>query len=102
LGNKVADAAYSILGPNSFYDQDIYFTDGAPLHDPCTIAYVLKPELFRMKPVNLCVETSSALTRGHTSIDFWHRTDRAHNTLWAYDVDVEGVYALLTQSLKVY
>ncbi|HFB54718.1 MAG TPA: nucleoside hydrolase [Hellea balneolensis] len=102
IGSKVADAAYSILGPHSFYDQDIYFTDGAPLHDPCTIAYVLKPELFTLRDVNISVETSSPLTRGHTAIDYWHRTNRPKNALWADDIDVEGVYALLSESLKVY
>jgi len=102
INNKVAQTAWSILGPNSFYDQDIYFTDGAPLHDPCTIAYVLRPDLFKTKLCNLSVETNSELTMGHTSIDFWHRTGRAPNTHWAYGANVDGIYELLLGCLSCY
>ena len=102
INNKVAQTAWSILGPNSFYDQDIYFTDGAPLHDPCTIAYVLRPDLFQTKLCNLSVETGSELTMGHTSIDFWHRTGRTPNTHWAYGADVDGIYELLLGCLARY
>ena len=102
INNKVAQTAWSILGPNSFYDQDIYFTDGAPLHDPCTIAYVLRPELFQTKLCNISVETNSELTMGHTSIDFWHRTDRAPNTYWAHGANVDAIYDLLLECLSKY
>lgn len=102
INNKVAQTAWSILGPNSFYDQDIYFTDGAPLHDPCTIAYVLAPELFQTKLCNISVETKSELTMGHTSIDFWHRTDRTPNTYWAHSADVDSIYDLLLSCLSRY
>ena len=102
INNKVAETAWSILGPNSFYDQDIYFTDGAPLHDPCTIAYVLRPELFQTKHCNISVETTSELTMGHTSIDFWHRTDRPPNTHWAHGANVDAIYDLLLECLSKY
>ncbi|PHR54653.1 MAG: nucleoside hydrolase [Robiginitomaculum sp.] len=105
IGNKVADTAAAILGPYSFFDSEKYGTDGGPLHDPCTIAYVLDPSLFQTKLCNLEVETKSELTLGHTSVDFWHgmpEDERPHNTYWAYGVDDEGVYDLLNKCLKSY
>jgi purine nucleosidase len=48
---------------------------------------------------NLSVETESALTMGHTAVDFWHVTDRPHNVNWIYSVDADGFYELLTDRL---
>ena len=105
IGNKVADTAYNILGPHSFYDANKYGWDGGPLHDPCTIAYVLDPTLFTTRFCNLAVETNSKLTLGHTSIDFWGAMDgkdRPKNTHWAYGVNDDGIYDLLFTCLEKY
>ncbi|WP_426037079.1 nucleoside hydrolase [Brevundimonas sp. DC300-4] len=71
---------------------------GAPLHDPCTVAWLLKPGLFRLKPCRIEVETDSDLTRGHTAVEF--RVDPASaRHLWAVEADGQGVFDLITQRL---
>ena len=105
IGNKVAEAAADILGPYSFFDSEKYGSDGGPLHDPCTIAYLLDRSLFKTKFCNIEVECNSELTIGHTAVDFWHGMDpdeRPANTHWAYEVDDDGVYALLFDCLERY
>lgn len=99
LGNPVAAATAGMLGFFHRYDSRKYGSEGAPLHDPCTIAWLLQPDLFETKECNLAVETESELTLGHTAIDFWHVTDRPENVSWAYKVDADGFYQLLTQRL---
>jgi purine nucleosidase len=81
------------------FDSAKYGTSGAPLHDPCTVAYLLQPELFDTKRCNLTVETNSELTMGHTVVDFWHVTDRPKNINWVHSVDADGFYDLLFESL---
>ena len=83
-------------------DSKKYGVEGAPLHDPCTIAWLLRPELFKGKQCNVSVETESELTIGHTAVDFWHVTDRPHNTNWIYDVDADGFFDLLIERLSRY
>ncbi len=51
------------------FDEAKYGSEGGPLHDPCVIAYLLKPELFKGKHVNVAIETASELTRGMTVVD---------------------------------
>lgn len=102
LGNPVAEATAGMLSFFHRYDTKKYGTEGAPLHDPCTIAYLLSPELFDVKACNVSVETESELTIGHTAVDFWHVTDRPVNASWAYAVDADGFYALLTERLSWY
>jgi len=99
LDNPVATATAGMLGFFERHDSKKYGVEGAPLHDPCTIAWLLAPELFEGKFCNLSVETQSELTMGHTAIDFWHVTDRPHNVNWIYSVDADGFYDLLTERL---
>ena len=99
LGNPVADATAGMLGFFDRHDTKKYGSEGAPLHDPCTVAYLLKPELFESKMLNISVETESELTIGHTAVDFWHVTDRPINAAWVYEVDADGFYDLLFERL---
>ena len=99
LGNLVAEATAGMLGFFERHDSKKYGVEGAPLHDPCTIAWLLAPDLFEGRFCNLSVETGSELTVGHTAVDFWHVTDRPHNVNWIYSVDADGFYDLLTERL---
>lgn len=99
LDNPVAAATAGMLGFFHHFDTKKYATEGAPLHDPCTVAWLLKPELFGTKLCNISVETEAELTMGHTAVDFWHVTDRPHNVSWAYEVDADGFYDLLCERL---
>jgi len=99
LNNPVADATVGMLSFFHRYDTQKYSSSGTPLHDPCTVAFLLQPELFKTKLCNVSVEKESELTIGHTAVDFWHVTDKPRNVSWAYDVDADGFYDLLTKRL---
>jgi purine nucleosidase len=99
LDNSVAEATAGMLSFFHRYDSKKYSSEGAPLHDPCTVAWLLEPDLFQTQLCNLSVETESELTMGHTAVDFWHVTDRPHNVNWTHAVDADGFYQLLTDRL---
>ena len=69
------------------------------LHDPCVIAYLLAPELFRGRKVNVAVETASPLTLGMTVVDWWGVTDRVPNVNYMTEVEADRLYALLADRL---
>jgi len=102
IKNNVAQSAYNLLTCYGRFDSEKYGNDGAPLHDPCTMAYILKPDLFEFKQCNVRVEVQSELTRGHTSVDFWNSTSLPQNSFWAHKVDTEGFFDLLVHQLKKY
>ena len=99
LGNDVAEATAGMLSFFHRYDTKKYGSEGAPLHDPCTVAWLLQPELFATKLCNVSVEKESELTMGHTAVDFWYVTDRPPNVDWAHTVDADGFYDLLVERL---
>ncbi|WP_368187704.1 nucleoside hydrolase [Aestuariibius sp. HNIBRBA575] len=81
------------------FDMEKYGSAGAPLHDPCTIAYLIDPTLFTGRNINVEIEVQSDLTRGMTVADWWRVTDRPANTYFVGDVDADRFYTLLTERL---
>ncbi len=99
LGTRIGDAVATMLEFFERFDEEKYGTDGGPLHDPCVIAYLLRPELFAGRTCNVTVETTSELTMGMTVVDWWGVTGRPANALVMRDVDSNGFFELLTQRL---
>ena len=81
------------------FDMQKYGSEGAPLHDPCVIAYLIRPDLFAGRHINVEIETQSDLTLGMTVADWWGVTDRPANALFIGSVDADGFYALLTERI---
>jgi len=81
------------------FDREKYATPGAPLHDPCVIAWLIRPELFSGRFINVEIECDSDLTRGMTVADWWGVTDRAPNATFMGDVDADGFFDLLTERI---
>ncbi|MDB5542337.1 MAG: nucleoside hydrolase [Devosia sp.] len=100
LGNRAGDAVYKMLSFSERFDLAKYGSEGAPLHDPCVIAYMLKPELFKGRHINVVVETSSELTVGMTVADYWGVTGRVRNATYLRSGDAASFYALLTERLS--
>lgn len=99
LGTPVGTATAEMLAFFERFDEEKYGTDGGPLHDPCVIAYLLKPELFSGRYCNVAVETSSELTMGMTVVDWWGVTKRKKNALVMRHIDDEAFFALLLERL---
>ena len=99
IDNQAAQATVGMLDFFNRHDTKKYKYMGAPLHDPCTVAYLLRPDIFEGKLCNVSIETQSELTMGNTAVDFWHVTDRPRNTNWIHAVDADAFYELLTSRL---
>jgi purine nucleosidase len=99
LGTPVATAVVKMLEFFERYDEQKYGTDGAPLHDPCVISFLLQPGLFKGRKVNVAIETASPLTLGMTVTDWWKVTDRAPNATVMTEIDADAYYKLLTERL---
>lgn len=103
LGNPVATIVAELLDFFMEYHKDAKwgFT-GAPLHDPCTIAWLLKPELFTSVERWVGVETQGKYTQGMTVVDYYFLTGNQPNTTVLLDVDREGFVGLLAERLAFY
>ncbi|MEW2911551.1 nucleoside hydrolase [Leisingera sp. JC11] len=99
LDTRVGHFTAEMLDFFERFDVEKYGSEGGPLHDPCVIAWLLKPELFSGRNVNVEIETASDLTLGMTVADWWGVTDRKPNALFIGDADADGLFNLLTERL---
>ncbi len=99
LGNRTGTFTAEMLAFFERFDVAKYGSEGGPLHDPTTIAFLLRPGLFTGRHINVEVETGSELTRGMTVADWWGVTDRPANATFMGGIDADGFFALLTERL---
>ena len=99
IDTPAAAATAAMLRFSQRIERDIVGWDAPPLHDPCTVAWLLRPDLFETRPCHIAVETASDLTRGHTVVEF--RVDPAtarHH--WVTKADGQGVFDLIVERLR--
>ena len=99
LGTEVGRVAAEWADFFERFDMEKYGSDGGPLHDPTVIAYLIKPDLFKGRHINVEIETQSELTLGMTVADWWGVTNRPANALFVGSVDADGFFDLLTERL---
>lgn len=99
IPGPIGQVTYEMLDFYRRYDEAKYGTDGGPLHDPCTIAWLLKPQLFSGKLCNVAVETASPLTIGQTVVDKYMKTGRPANVHYMMHADADGFFDLLIERL---
>jgi len=89
---------YHLLHWNKQFDEKQNNTDGGPLHDPSVTAYLLKPEIFYGKIVNVEVALTG-LTRGMTVVDWRGATTREPNVFYVDDLDSDAYFDLVWERL---
>jgi purine nucleosidase len=99
LGTPLSRTVAELLEFYNVYDQTRRGRVGAPLHDPCAIAYLLNPALFGGRSCHVAIETKGEHTLGRTVVDWSRRTPHAPNALVINEIDADGFFALLTERL---
>lgn len=103
IDNPVAHAFQGLLNFFEVYHENPKWGfKGAPLHDPCTIAWLLHPEMFKSELMNVDVETQGELVRGETVCDYYELTGKPKNTEVLLDIDRPAFIQLITDSLKTF
>lgn len=95
MANRAGPVVAELLDFFERFDERKYGTDGGPLHDPCVIAWLLKPALFSGRDVHVAIECESELTMGMTVIDWWGVTGKPPTAHVIKDVDSQGFFELL-------
>jgi purine nucleosidase len=100
IGNRAGRTTAEMLEFFERFDEQKYGWQGGPLHDPCVIAWLLQPELFEGRLINVEVELQGALTVGMTVADFWGVTSRPRNVTFLRSGDADGFYRLLVERIS--
>lgn len=103
IQNPIAQCVAELLDFFMIYHRDPKWGfEGAPLHDPCTIAWLIKPELFAAQDCFVSIETKGEHTQGMTVVDRYLLTDKQPNAKVLFGLDRQGFVDLLVESLHAY
>lgn len=75
---------------------------GVPVHDACTIAYLIDPTLFTVKEMFVEIDLDGADTMGSTVADFYGRSGKEPNVLVGLSSDRERFVELLLEACRSY
>ena len=95
-GTPVALAASGMIRYYEKHDIDKYEIEGAPMHDPCVIAYCIDPTIFGGTRHNVAVDTTHEVTIGNTYVD---DTTGDPNATIISEVDAERFFALVVERI---
>jgi purine nucleosidase len=98
IGTEVGRACHGMLDFFNRFDRDRYEAPGAPLHDPCVVAYLLRPDLFTGKACRVEIETEGR-SAGRTNVHWWPREPQEPNATVIGGIDADGFFALLFERL---
>lgn len=84
---------YSIAGKRFGFE-------GSALHDPCAVAYLIRPDIFEGKKYHVDIETQGELTRGMTIADLRPVPTKKANAFVLFNVNREEFVKLVCECLE--
>lgn len=102
LGTPVGEVVAVLLAFFAEHHRERYGWDGGALHDPLTVAWLLRPELFQTRPMHVEIDMSGGPSLGRTVADVWGVTGRPPNAQVMTQVDADGFFALLVERVGRY
>ena len=102
LGTPVARMAGALLRYFADTYERVFGFPAPAVHDPCAVAWLIDPTLVTTQPMNVAVETRSALSDGRTLCDVYGTTGRAANAEVGLGLDAERFWDLMIATLATY
>lgn len=102
INNSVAQFVNDLLTFFAKTYKDVFGFDGPPIHDACTIAYLINPSIFELKHVHVGIETKGELTYGMTVVDTLGVTGNEPNVHFASRLDSDKFWDLMMKALHSY
>ena len=96
--------ARAVIGMLRFYQRKQIEAVGVsepPIHDPCAVARVARPELVPSREAHVEVETGGRLTTGMTVVDFRGRGGRPFNAQVGTGLELAGFWDLFVGALAL-
>jgi inosine-uridine nucleoside N-ribohydrolase len=100
LGTKFAETIVSLMTFFGHTYDTVFRMPDPPLHDPCTVAFVISPEIFTVEHLHVEVELGSKCCDGRTNCDIFNMLKKPKNVFVARKVNVPQFWQLLLAALR--
>lgn len=102
IGNNVSKLFADLMRVFNANQKRVFGFDGAPLHDPLTIAYLIDPTILDVKHVHCEIDISHGSSYGRTNCDIFDYLHLSKNTYVANKVDVEQFWNIIEETIMRY
>lgn len=102
LNLEISKFVVDLLEFYSKFHKRRYHMEGAPLHDPCAVLYLIRPDLIETKKMFVQIETKGEYTAGRTVCDIWGVLNKEPNIEIGVKLDHKGFINELLNALKMY
>ena len=99
-GGKAAQTLAPLFRQMPSANKERHGLDVSAQHDACTIAYLIKPDLFETRAVFAEIEIQPGANFGRTVVDYWHRLGKKPNVAWAHQVKGAEVLDLIVERIS--
>lgn len=99
IDNKVAVFVVELLDFFSKTYNKVFGFEAAPIHDACTIAYLIDPSVFTLKKAHVDIETKGEFTYGMTVVNY---SGKNKNVQFAEGLNRQAFWSLFDKALKSY
>lgn len=72
-----------------------------PLHDPCAVAFVVRPELFDYRLMRVDIETASPLSYGQTVCDVFDMSKKKKNVHVCLKMEVDKFWEMMIEAVHL-
>lgn len=99
------EASRLFVGLMDFYStryRERFGFDGAPLHDPTTLAWLIDPSIVETKAMHVDVELRGEHTYGRTVCDYWCALGKPPNANVGVRLEVERFWDAICEALSFY
>jgi purine nucleosidase len=100
-GGAAGRALFNLFSTFDRSDGARFGRPGGPIHDATTIAWLIRPDLFKSRKATVGTQVTG-LTMGYTYADFYQKMDRVPNANVMTDVDETGFINLLIERISLY
>lgn len=102
IGNRASQLFVDLMGHFCKSQKEVFGWEGGPLHDPCTIAWLIDPSLVTLKPMHTTIDLRSTDSYGRTNCDAFGYLKKPANVDVAVDIDVERFWDTIEAALRLY
>lgn len=102
INNKASKLFCSLMEVFIDNQKEIFGFEGAPLHDPVTIAYLIDNSVVSLKYMNTEIDISGGPSYGRTNCDQFNYLGKKPNCYVALDIDTTKYWKIIKNCLENY
>lgn len=102
IGNKVSELFYQLMIVFNDNQKKTFGFEGAPLHDPATILYLINPNIIKFQYMNVVIDVTGGPSYGRTNCDRFNYLHQPPNAYVATDINVNLYWNEVEKGLKLF